>query len=110
MNKGNVLCKECGKKFSYQQWHDQKICENPQCNCPSVQQSMKMAQQTIDKMKDSVKVINLITVTTNEVPDGEDEAPKGVSLYEYSVPKVMAIKITPPGARGVISKKHRGGK
>jgi hypothetical protein len=109
MNRGFVTCKECHQRFSYQQWHEQKICENPKCNCPQVQEAMKLAQQTIDKMKDT-KPQNTVVNSFSEVPSSADAYQKDVDLYEIFCPKVMQIKVTPPGVRVVIQplkKKHR---
>lgn len=113
-NRGSVTCKGCHKKFSYQQWQEQKVCENPDCNCPSVRRSMMLTQQVITKMKGSSgKVENIINTTITPVPDGWADIADGDDVYQYACPPVMQIKVTPPGARGTMASsnnKRRGGK
>lgn len=106
-SRSGVLCKVCHKRFSYDQWQNNQICEVDNCNCPNVQKSMRLAQEVITKMKAS----NVIQINSFNVPNGESDLPRDADRYYYDCPPVMKIVVLPPGTRGVhLNKKQRGGR
>jgi hypothetical protein len=87
----NITCKRCDKTFTRLEWMTNKICDNPNCNCPEVRKTMEQANAVIDKAKQSSR-INSIKVTTETMPTKRNDR---VDQLEIDVPPVTVVEITP---------------
>jgi len=91
MSKARIHCKHCNKNFQRLEWMKNKVCDNPNCNCPEVKASMKAANDAIEKAMKST----LISIHEKETPsDFDPNAGEGEQLM-LSCPSVMVINITP---------------
>lgn len=105
MRNKNVTCRQCGNKFTGDEWLNNKICENPRCNCPKVQEAMRKTEEVIQKASQPV---NKITITTTMVPTRRNE--QRDQLY-IDMPPVMSIEVSPPRKQGTFhSNRNKGGR
>jgi hypothetical protein len=90
----NIHCKRCDKDFTRLEWMQNKVCDNPECNCPEIRKTMQQATDVINKAKESSRV-NHIKTTTTTIPTGYiDDV--NVDQLEIDVPPITVIEITPP--------------
>lgn len=93
-SKAQVYCKHCKRNFARLEWMTNKICDNPNCNCPEIRKSMEQATKAIDKARaTSVVGRNTIKVTTTTMPTGMDE---NLDQYFIEIAPVTVIEVTPP--------------
>ena len=88
----NITCKQCSKVFSRLDWLTNKVCDNPDCNCPEVKKSMQAANDAINKAKSSSR-LNAIKVTTETIPTGRIVTEDQLVI---NVPPITTIEITVP--------------
>jgi hypothetical protein len=87
-----VRCKRCDKTFDRLDWMTNKVCDNPDCNCPEIQKSMKAANDAINKAKTTSR-INTIKIVTETIPTERDESKK---QYVMDAAPITSITVTPP--------------
>ena len=89
--KAMVHCKKCSKDFTRLDWMTNKVCDNPDCNCPEVKKAMQAAEAAINKAKQTSRTF--IKITTTTMPTQRDETKDQMYIQ---VPPVTVIDVTLP--------------
>lgn len=88
-SKAMIHCKPCDKHFTRLDWMKNKVCDNPECNCPEIKKSMQAAAAAISKAQQTSR--NTIKIVTTSIPTQRDES---VQQYYIDVPPVTVIDVT----------------
>lgn len=96
MAKPTIFCKGCNVRFDRLDWLTNKVCENPDCNCPEIRKTMRATQVAIHRASESSRLVNKIVVTETVIPTGWEEEE---DQYYIPIPGVQVINITPSKGR-----------
>jgi len=86
-----IHCKKCDKHFKRLEWMTNKVCDNPNCNCPEVKKAMTAANAAIEKAKQTSQ--NVIKTLVVSMPTARDETKDQLDII---IPPVTVIDVIVP--------------